>query len=141
MWSYAINGKANRGTGVSEPMVVNQGDHVKITLVNGSSDKMSVSMAHSIDLHSAEIDPGMAYTDIGSGQRKTIEFVAKHPGVFMYHCATSPVLLHTGAGMVGMMVVKPRNLAKVDRPSRSSTSAPSPAGCPTSPRCRPSSPT
>ena len=33
----------------------------------------------------------------------------------MYHCATQPVLMHTGAGMVGMMVVKPKNLAPVDR--------------------------
>ena len=33
----------------------------------------------------------------------------------MYHCATQPVLLHTGAGMMGMIVVKPRNLAPVDQ--------------------------
>ena len=45
----------------------------------------------------------------------TYRFVAKHPGVFMYHCATQPVLMHTGAGMVGMMVVKPKNLAPVDK--------------------------
>ncbi len=37
-------------------------------------------------------------------------FEAKHPGVYMYHCATDPVLMHTGAGMVGMMVVKPKNM-------------------------------
>ncbi len=33
----------------------------------------------------------------------------------MYHCATDPVLMHTGAGMVGMMVVKPKSMAPVDR--------------------------
>ena len=33
----------------------------------------------------------------------------------MYHCATQPVLLHVGNGMAGMMVVKPRNLPKVDK--------------------------
>jgi uncharacterized cupredoxin-like copper-binding protein/FtsP/CotA-like multicopper oxidase with cupredoxin domain len=42
-------------------------------------------------------------------------FTADHPGVFMYHCATQPVLMHTGAGMVGMFVVKPKNLAPVDK--------------------------
>ena len=42
-------------------------------------------------------------------------FVAEHPGVFMYHCATQPVLMHTGAGMVGMFVVKPEHLAPVDK--------------------------
>ena len=33
----------------------------------------------------------------------------------MYHCATKPVLMHTGAGMLGMFVVKPKGLAPVDR--------------------------
>jgi nitrite reductase (NO-forming) len=33
----------------------------------------------------------------------------------MYHCATDPVLLHTGAGMMGAMIVKPRNMPRVDR--------------------------
>ena len=33
----------------------------------------------------------------------------------MYHCATDPVLHQTGAGMVGAIIVKPRNLAPVDR--------------------------
>ena len=33
----------------------------------------------------------------------------------MYHCATQPVLMHTGMGMVGMFVVKPKHLAPVDK--------------------------
>jgi uncharacterized cupredoxin-like copper-binding protein len=53
--------------------------------------------------------------DIAPGKSETINFVAKHPGVFMYHCATQPILMHTGAGMTGMMVVKPKNLAPVDK--------------------------
>jgi nitrite reductase (NO-forming) len=40
-----------------------------------------------------------------------IKFTAKYAGVFMYHCATQPVLMHTGAGMTGMFLVKPHNLA------------------------------
>jgi len=31
------------------------------------------------------------------------------------HCGTKPTLRHVGAGMAGMMVVKPRDLPKVDR--------------------------
>jgi hypothetical protein len=42
VWSYAINGVEHRGTGVSEPMVVEVGDRVRIDLVNGSSERMSV---------------------------------------------------------------------------------------------------
>lgn len=110
VWSFGVNGTFYRGTGVSAPMVVNQGDKVKITLVNGGSKAMGVTMPHSIDLHAAEVDPGEAYADVPPGQSHSFTFVAKHPGVFMYHCATQPILMHTGAGMVGMFVVKPKNL-------------------------------
>ena len=115
VWSYAVNGKFNRGTGVSEPMVVTQGDKVEMTLVNGGSKAMDVRMPHSIDFHSSEVAPNEAFKTIQPGETHTFNFVAKHPGVFMYHCATDPVLMHTGAGMVGMMVVKPKGLAPVDR--------------------------
>lgn len=115
VWSFGVNGKLHRGTGVSAPMVVTEGDRVKITLVNGSSKAMNVKMGHSIDLHSAEVAPNVAFATVPPGATHTIDFVAKHPGVFMYHCATAPVLLHTGAGMVGMMVVKPKSLPAVSR--------------------------
>jgi nitrite reductase (NO-forming) len=115
VWSYAINGVEHRGTGVSDPMVVEVGDRVRIDLVNGSTERMHVRMPHSIDYHSSEVNPGEAFKTIGPGEEHTFEFVAKHPGVFMYHCATDPVLHHTGAGMVGAMIVKPKNLAPVDR--------------------------
>jgi FtsP/CotA-like multicopper oxidase with cupredoxin domain len=114
-WSYAVNGKAYRGTAASPPIVVNQGDKVQVTFVNGGTKKMAVNMAHSIDFHAAEVAPNKNYIDVAPGKRITINFVAKHPGVFMYHCATQPVLMHTSAGMMGMMVVKPRNLPPVDK--------------------------
>ena len=114
-WSFAVNGVAYRGTAASPPIVVNQGDKVQVTFVNGGSKAMDVSMAHSIDFHSAEVAPNKNYIDVAPGKRITIRFVAKHPGVFMYHCATQPILMHTSAGMMGMMVVKPRTLAPVDK--------------------------
>ena len=115
VWSYGVNGELYRGTGVSAPMVVTQGDRVEITLVNGGSKAMDVKTPHSIDFHSSEVAPNVAFKTIAPGQAHTIKFTAKHPGVFMYHCATAPVLMHAGAGMMGMMVVKPRDLAPVDR--------------------------
>ena len=114
-WSYAVNGVAYRGTAASPPIVVNQGDKVQITFVNGSTRKMAVNMAHSIDFHAAEVAPNKNYVDVAPGKRLTIRFVAKHPGVFMYHCATQPVLMHTSAGMMGMMVVKPKGLPPVGK--------------------------
>ena len=115
VWSYAINGVEHRGSGASDPMVVEVGDKVRIDLVNGSSARMQVRMPHSIDFHSSEVNPGEAFKTIGPGEEHSFEFVAEHPGVFMYHCATDPVLHHTGAGMVGAMIVKPKALAPVDR--------------------------
>ncbi len=114
-WTYTVNGKVYKGTAASPPMVVNEGDKVSVKFVNGASKTMHVNMAHSLDLHAAEVAPSKYYVDIAPGKSETINFVAKHPGVFMYHCATQPVLMHTGAGMTGMMVVKPRNLAPVDK--------------------------
>jgi nitrite reductase (NO-forming) len=115
VWSFAVNGKTYRGTGVSAPMVVTEGDLVDFTFVNGSDESMKVDMPHSVDFHSAEVNPGTRYIDLAPGKSMHYRFVAKHPGVFMYHCATQPVLMHTGAGMVGMFVVKPKNLAPVDK--------------------------
>jgi nitrite reductase (NO-forming) len=115
VWSFAVNGKYYRGTGVSGPMVVNEGDTVDFTLVNGTDESMKVDLPHSLDFHSAEVNPGARYTDLAPGKSMHYRFVAKHPGVFMYHCATQPVLMHTGAGMVGMFVVKPKGLAPVDK--------------------------
>jgi FtsP/CotA-like multicopper oxidase with cupredoxin domain len=114
-WTYVVNGKAFRGTAASEPMVVNEGDKVHVTFVNGGSKAMAVTMPHSIDFHSAEVAPSKYYVDVEPGKKLTFDFVAKHPGVFMYHCATQPVLSHVSNGMSGMMVVKPKGLSKVDR--------------------------
>jgi uncharacterized cupredoxin-like copper-binding protein len=114
-WTYTVNGRTYKGTAASAPIVVNQGDKVQVTFVNGSSKAMHVDMAHSIDFHSAEVAPSKYYVDIAPGKKEVISFVAKHPGVFMYHCATQPILMHTGAGMMGMMVVKPKHLPPVDK--------------------------
>ena len=115
VWSFAVNGKYHRGTGVSAPMVVNEGNTVDFTLVNGTDKGMKVDLPHSLDFHSAEVNPGTRYADLAPGKSMHYRFVAEHPGVFMYHCATQPVLMHTGAGMAGMFVVKPKNLAPVDK--------------------------
>jgi nitrite reductase (NO-forming) len=115
VWSYAVNGRMLSGTGGSPPMVVNQGDTVEVKLTNGSTKAMQVHFPHSFDTHASEVSPQQAYRDVQPGKTLRFRFVAKHPGVFMYHCATKPVLRHVGAGMAGMMVVKPRGLAKVDR--------------------------
>jgi len=115
VWSFAVNGQEDRGTGASPPMVVNQGDRVDITFVNGGSARANVTLAHSLDLHAADLAPSSAFRTIAPGGSMHIRFTATHPGVFLYHCASQPMLMHLGEGMVGMFVVKPRGLPPVDR--------------------------
>lgn len=115
VWSYGVNGVQLGGTGASPPMVVNQGDLIDITFVNGGSTQANAVFGHSLDLHAAELPPPEFFKTLPPGGRMHYRFRANHPGVFLYHCATQPMLLHLGAGMVGMMVVKPRDLPAVDR--------------------------
>ena len=115
VWSFGVNGRLMRGTGVSPPMVVEQGDRVDISFVNGERAAMHVDMPHSLDIHAAEVAPNIAFRTIAPGATTHYSFIAREPGVFMYHCATEPMVLHLGAGMAGMFVVKPRHLPKVDR--------------------------
>ena len=80
---------------------VRQGDSVEFTLVNQGS------IPHSMDFHTAQIDPKVAFRSVNPGQPISYTFRAKYPGAFLYHCGTSPVLMHIGSGMVGAIIVDP----------------------------------
>ncbi|GGJ07003.1 hypothetical protein GCM10010885_15210 [Alicyclobacillus cellulosilyticus] len=79
-----------------------QGDEVTLRLHNADPH-----MAHAIDLHAALVAPNQAFVDVPPGQTRTLHFTAKLPGVFMYHCASQPMLQHIGNGMYGAVVVVP----------------------------------
>ncbi|MEZ5100044.1 MAG: multicopper oxidase domain-containing protein [Thermoleophilia bacterium] len=97
--------------GVPGPAIhVRQGQRIRMTLTNGGA------IPHSIDFHSARIAPDKAFVDVMPGESVSYEFVAKDPGVFMYHCGTKPVLAHIANGMYGAIVVDPADpLPKADR--------------------------
>lgn len=80
---------------------VRQGDTVRIVLTN------EASVAHSIDLHAAEIDAGTAFRSIPPGESLSYTFTPRFAGAFLYHCGTSPILLHIGNGMYGAVIVDP----------------------------------
>lgn len=80
---------------------IRQGDTVEFTLVNQGA------IPHSMDFHAAQIDPKVAFRSAPPGQPISYTFRAKYPGAFMYHCGTSPVLMHIGSGMVGAIIVDP----------------------------------
>ncbi len=80
---------------------VRQGQTVNVTFVNQGK------MDHSIDFHAAEVPPDIAYRSVHVGEKLQFSFVARSPGVFIYHCGTPPVLLHMANGMYGALVVDP----------------------------------
>src|SRR5918993_77218 len=66
-------------------MVVTEGDTVDFTLTNGSDASMKVDLPHSLDFHSAEVNPGTRYKDLAPGESMHYRFVAKHPGVIAFN--------------------------------------------------------
>jgi len=96
MRAWTFNGK------VPGPVIrATEGDTIAMTLHNADD------MAHSIDLHAAQISPQRGFADVAPGKTRTFSFVARRPGVFLYHCGTSPVLEHIGMGMYGAIIVDP----------------------------------
>src|SRR5690554_1684201 len=91
---------------------VRVGDEVTINVKN-SEDSTHI---HSIDLHAVTGPGGGAdVTQVAPGQTKSFTFTAKHPGLFVYHCATPMVAQHITNGMYGMILVEPEGgLSEVD---------------------------
>lgn len=80
---------------------VRQGDTVNFTLTNKGQ------VPHSMDFHAAQINPKEAFRSVMPNESVTYSFKPRYAGAFMYHCGTSPVLMHIGSGMFGAVVVDP----------------------------------
>lgn len=106
MWTFggSVPGKFIR---------VREGDLVEIHLKNAASS----TMPHNIDIHAVTGPGGGAKASLTMpGGESVFTFTAMNPGLFVYHCATSPVPMHMANGMYGMILVEPKGgLATVDR--------------------------
>lgn len=80
---------------------VRQGDEVHVTFVNRTA------LAHSIDFHAATTPWNIWYQPVAPGKTLRFTFVARSPGVFMYHCGTPPAFMHISSGMYGAIIVDP----------------------------------
>ena len=92
---------------------VREGDLVEFHLKNHQHS----AVPHNIDLH-AVTGPGggAAATLTLPGGESVFSFRALNPGLYVYHCAVSPVPMHIANGMYGMILVEPKEgLPKVDR--------------------------
>lgn len=110
------------GDSLPGPIIhIRVGQTVKFSMTNRSNDStlsdviLAMNMApmkpmqHSIDFHAAMVNPADKYRGIGPGETISFVWTANYPGVFMYHCATPPVILHIISGMVGMVIVDPKD--------------------------------
>jgi nitrite reductase (NO-forming) len=92
---------------------VREGDLVELHLRSAKTNMMP----HNIDLHAVTGPGGGAKVSLTiPGHESVFTFTAMNPGLFIYHCATSPVPMHMANGMYGMILVEPKaGLPKVDR--------------------------
>jgi nitrite reductase (NO-forming) len=92
---------------------VREGDLVELHLKNAAHS----TMPHNIDLHAVTGPGGGAHATLTlPGHESVFTFTAMNPGLYVYHCATSPVPMHLANGMYGMILVEPKaGLPKVDR--------------------------
>ena len=92
---------------------VREGDQVELHLKNAGHNMMP----HNIDLHAVTGPGGGAAASLTiPGQESVFTFSAMNPGLFVYHCATSPVPMHIANGMYGLILVEPKDgLPAVDR--------------------------
>ncbi len=97
-----------------KPVRVNEGDTVDFTLINPAENKNS----HAMDFHAAQVNVLDEFAPVKPGEQKHFKYVAKVPGVFMYHCGASPMVQHIARGMYGVIIVEPKdkkNYPKADR--------------------------
>ncbi|HET9724107.1 MAG TPA: multicopper oxidase domain-containing protein, partial [Actinomycetota bacterium] len=94
------------GTAPGPVIRVDLGDTVRFTLTNDSSENLS----HSIDFHAAQTPWDKNYQPVAPGETLTFDWVARFPGVFMYHCGVPPVMHHIANGMYGAIIVEPKDL-------------------------------
>ena len=87
---------------VPAPIIhVRQGDEVHVIFEN------KTPLAHSIDFHAATTPWNVWYQPVLPGKSLAFNFVAKYPGVFMFHCGTPPAFMHISSGMYGAVIVDP----------------------------------
>jgi nitrite reductase (NO-forming) len=88
---------------VPGPVVrVRQGQVVHVTFINRDP-----RMSHSLDMHAASTAPSVSFREVAPGHSTSFTFVADHPGVFLYHCGTPPMVEHIANGMYGVVIVDP----------------------------------
>jgi nitrite reductase (NO-forming) len=89
------------GTVPARPIRAVVGDTLNVTVRN------EAAMTHSVDFHSARVNPEHGYQNVNPGESFEWSFTPQFPGAYMVHCGTAPVYMHIAAGMYLPMIVDP----------------------------------
>ena len=102
MQAFTFNGT------IPGPVVrVTEGDTIEFTLTNSIRHNKN---SHSIDFHAARVNVlGRVRSLSNPEKRRSSSFKATKPGVFYYHCGSSPMQEHIARGMFGVIIVDPIN--------------------------------
>jgi len=92
------------GTVPGPVLKVKQGDIIHFTLKN-----LDPNVPHSMDFHAVHAAPSEKFLDVLPNEAASFVYSASNPGVFMYHCGTTPMILHVANGMYGVIIVEPEN--------------------------------
>jgi nitrite reductase (NO-forming) len=93
---------------------VTEGDDVHFVLTNAKEN----SRPHSMDFHAAETNFLANYREINPGESLEYVWKAKRPGVFAYHCGAFPMIQHLARGMIGAVIVDPKDSHALPKPDR-----------------------
>lgn len=87
------------------------------TVVVHFSNAADSIMHHNVDFHAVTGQGGgAAATETAPGETTSFSFLAMHPGLFVYHCATPDVPTHISKGMYGLILIEPETpLPAVDK--------------------------
>lgn len=84
-----------------------EGDHVRITFINGSTHPHSI---HFHGIHPASMDGvfDAASGLIEPGKKFVYEFDAEPFGLHLYHCHAAPLAQHIAKGLYGAFIIDPK---------------------------------
>ncbi|OFQ99339.1 multicopper oxidase domain-containing protein [Alloscardovia sp. HMSC034E08] len=75
----------------------------------GMQLKNETTMQHNVDFHAGlDGNPNELMGLINPCESHSYTFTAQRSGIWLYHCSTSPMSLHMASGMIGAVIIEPR---------------------------------
>jgi FtsP/CotA-like multicopper oxidase with cupredoxin domain len=103
-WGYALAGGIAQYPG--PVLIVNQGDTVVINLTNNLSERVSILFPGQQVITTGGVSGLLTQEAAPSGGTVSYEFIATHPGTYLYHSGTNPEL-QVEMGLIGAIIVRP----------------------------------